>query len=365
MPTYNFSGYDEDDVVWAGGTPTNGDTITFGINTNHTVSITDNDSSLQDGTDDRDDEDGDQTAVVLDEFGNTETTGQVQPRERITLTDGTNTYVMHRVFIASAGKSYYIFEDPAPPRDTELTVTGVSTPNSTSYSSFSTTGVVCFTPGTMIATPNGRRPVEALSAGDVVLTVDAGPQPIRYICTRTVQFEQAKSGLKPIHIRAGALGHGIPARDLAVSPQHRLLFKGDTVQDAFGTRQVLGMAKGLTALPGIRVMSGKKEVTYISLLLPQHHVIDANGAYAETLWPGPQAIEALASADRKAIYALCPGLLADPVHGYGAPARRMLTRRQTEHLAQLLRAEHTHAAPPFEIPLHVGTTARQRAQAAW
>lgn len=170
MATFNYSGYDDDQVTWPGGSPSNGDTITFTIPTDHTISITDDDSSLQDGTDDRDDEDSNQTVVVTDEFGNPEASGQVQPRDQITLTDGTNTYRMTEIFIASSNSYYYIFHDPAPELGVEYTVTSVTTPNSTSYSSFSNEGVVCFAAGTLILTPQGETPVENLRKGDLVNT---------------------------------------------------------------------------------------------------------------------------------------------------------------------------------------------------
>lgn len=40
--------------------------------------------------------------------------------------------------------------------------------------------VICFTPDTLVATARGLRAVERLSVGDLVLTRDNGPQPIRW-----------------------------------------------------------------------------------------------------------------------------------------------------------------------------------------
>ena len=49
--------------------------------------------------------------------------------------------------------------------------------------------MVCFTRGTMIATPEGERAIEDLEVGDLVLTKDNGAQPLRWVGSRTVKAE--------------------------------------------------------------------------------------------------------------------------------------------------------------------------------
>ena len=61
----------------------------------------------------------------------------------------------------------------------------------------------CFTPGTLITTPEGPRRVEEIRVGDLVTTMDHGPQPVRWIGRRTVG---AMDGFAPVRIEAGALG---------------------------------------------------------------------------------------------------------------------------------------------------------------
>ena len=165
MATFDYLGYLDSEVTWPGGSPSNGDTITFTAPTTTTVSITDNDSNFQDGTDDRDDEDSSQTAVVTDDLGNTIDSGQIQPRERIVLSDGTNTYAIHRVFIASSNSYYYIFEDPPPALNTTYTVTGVSTPNSTPYSSYSKPGLPVSRPAPRCLRPPARNVLKTCARG--------------------------------------------------------------------------------------------------------------------------------------------------------------------------------------------------------
>src|SRR6056297_2625673 len=87
--------------------------------------------------------------------------------------------------------------------------------------------ILCFTAGTMIDTPLGPRPVERLAAGDAVLTLDHGAQPLLWAGGSAFDAAalRARPRLTPIRIPAGALGPGNLSRDTLVSPQHRLLLR--------------------------------------------------------------------------------------------------------------------------------------------
>ncbi|MDU8912575.1 Hint domain-containing protein [Aestuariicoccus sp. MJ-SS9] len=220
MPTYSFLGYDDNQLFGDGGTPTEGGTITFTSPADHQLVFTDDDAFLEDGLSTLDDEDLDQQVTVYDETGAVETSGQVQPRERIVLDDGTNTYVMYRVYVAASDSYYYIFEEPAPDLNTTYTVTSVTTQNSTPYTSFSQTGVACFARGTRILTPRGWRAVEQLKPGARVMTLDHGAQRVMWVGQRHITGPQlaAAPNLRPYRIRADAIRPGVPCRDLILSP---------------------------------------------------------------------------------------------------------------------------------------------------
>lgn len=61
--------------------------------------------------------------------------------------------------------------------------------------------IPCFVAGTLILTPDGERRIDELEVGDLVMTHDGGPQPIRWIGTRTIP---AAGQFAPIRIAAGA-----------------------------------------------------------------------------------------------------------------------------------------------------------------
>lgn len=191
---------------------------------------------------------------------------------------------------------------------------------------------ICFVMGTLITTPRGEVAVEDLSAGDLVTTADAGAQPIRWISCTTHRWPGSPDKAKPILIPAGALGGGRPRRDLMVSPQHRMVIEGPQVEGMYNVPQVLAPAKGLTGLPGVRQMVGRRAVTYFHILLDHHSIVAAHGALSESFLPGPTAMTMLQAVQRDEIHRLFPALRADPQTGYGALARPGLSPRQAEAL---------------------------------
>lgn len=90
-----------------------------------------------------------------------------------------------------------------------------------------TATINCFTAGTRIATPEGPRDVETLQAGDMVLTASGEAQPVKwlgYSHINTRLMHPAK--VNPICITAGALGGGLPRRDLLISADHAIEIEG-------------------------------------------------------------------------------------------------------------------------------------------
>ena len=201
--------------------------------------------------------------------------------------------------------------------------------------SVTSTAVTCFTPGTNIDTPQGPVAVEKLQRGDLVQTVDHGPQEIKWIGTRTVNLVGTPSDykLRPIIIRAGALGSGLPTVDIRVSRQHRMLVSSKIALRMFGEMQVLVAAVRLLDLPGIEIDHQIEEVTYIHIMFDQHQIIHADGAPTESLFLGPQAIKALPREALAEINALFPGFVSiDVTH---LPARIIPEgKRQTNLLAR-------------------------------
>ncbi|MCR9125218.1 MAG: Hint domain-containing protein [Rhodobacteraceae bacterium] len=193
--------------------------------------------------------------------------------------------------------------------------------------------VPCFTPGTRIATPTGERLVETLAVGDRIITRDNGIQQICWVGRREMTGDELRAGrnLMPVRIRAGALGDGLPERDMMVSPNHRILMANDKTALYFEDREVLVAAKHLTGLDGVDQID-VDAISYIHIMFDQHEVVLSDGSWTESFQPGDQTLAGVDKAQREEILAIFPELQTETgVRGYNA-ARRSLKR----HEAQLL-----------------------------
>ena len=168
----------------------------------------------------------------------------------------------------------------------------------------------CLTSGTPVATLAGDVAVEHLRVGHRVLTMDNGYQPIRWIGCRHLAEEDLRRHpeLRPIRIRANALGQGRPDRDIVVSPQHRVLVSNAVAERMFGQKEVLIAAKHLLSLDGIETAGDIASVTYWHFFFDQHQIVFSNGAATESLYLGSEAIRALPAEARHEILTLFPDM---------------------------------------------------------
>lgn len=147
--------------------------------------------------------------------------------------------------------------------------------------------LVCFTAGTLIDTAQGPRAVETLQPGDLVWTLDAGLQPIRWIASREVSLaaQLADARLRPVVFEPGALGNGLPQRRLAVSPQHRMLMNTWQVELHCGQPEVLAPALTLLNAGSIHQADPVAAVRYVHFVLDDHHIVRSEGALSESFFP--------------------------------------------------------------------------------
>ncbi|PLL11597.1 hypothetical protein C0V75_16405 [Tabrizicola sp. TH137] len=188
-------------------------------------------------------------------------------------------------------------------------------------------GIPCFGTGTLILTERGEVPVEMIRAGDLVMTLDHGLQPVIWAGGRHLDRAAlaAEPLLRPVLIRDGALGN---RGDVLVSPNHAVLAEVDG-------QEMLVRAKHLaeTGDARFRIAKGRREVKYHHLLLERHGIVFAQGMATETMYPGPIAVAALGAevaAEIAAAFPLLAPVLAGVVAAewlYGPTARPVAKRR--------------------------------------
>ncbi len=192
----------------------------------------------------------------------------------------------------------------------------------------------CFTPGTLILTPEGARAVETLGPGDLVLTRDRGAQEIRWVgrCPVSETRMRAEPQFWPVRIRAGAFGAGAPERDMLVSQQHRILISGWRAELFTGEAEVLVAAAHLVDDKMVHIARDVRETEYIHLQFDHHEIVVSDGLETESLNPGPISLSTIPEASRRELAALFPEV--DLGREAALCAARMMVKR---HEAAVLR----------------------------
>lgn len=199
---------------------------------------------------------------------------------------------------------------------------------------------VCFCSGTRIMTKAGEVPVDDLKNGDMVLTADRGFQRLSWVGHSRLSTRNGEDPTRqcPVLIRRGALGSGLPNRDLYVSRQHRVLLASRIARRMFGVDEVFLPAFRLCGCPGIELATWMSRVDYYHLLFEEHEVVYAEGAPTESLFPGPEALAMVSSHVRLDILAHVPRLVDRP--NSSDFARHVPSRQQQKRLVERHKKNH-------------------------
>jgi hypothetical protein len=249
------------------------------------------------------------------------------PDQGFIVTDGVQSFALTIIPVPDSGARLVMMMGDVPPANRDLWVVRTSIDRArVAAGGREGGGVICFTPGTRIATPDGPKLIQSLRPGDRVLTKDDGAQEVLWTGSRRMSGARlyAMPHLRPIRFRAGAFGNDRPEPDLIVSPAHRMLIKGAAAQTLFGTTEVLVRAEDLLNDTTITVDHVLREVTYIHILLERHNIVFANGVETESFHPSNTALEMIDPAQRDVLMAVMPQVALNP-EAYGDYARRNLS----------------------------------------
>jgi hypothetical protein len=132
----------------------------------------------------------------------------------------------------------------------------------------------CFAAGTLIATPEGPKPVERLAVGDPVVTADGRGVPVLWIGRQQLRKPGPVDPSGLVQIRAGALGDGLPHCDLTVTADHGMVLDGFVINAS-----ALVNGGSIDWVPSSEL---PETFTVYHVETEGHEVILANGAPSET-----------------------------------------------------------------------------------
>lgn len=181
----------------------------------------------------------------------------------------------------------------------------------------------CFVAGARIRTLKGDVAVEDLQIGDLVITRDHGPQPLRWIgrCRRRAEGKNA-----PVAFAADAIGEHGP---ISVSPNHRVLLRSEMAELLCGQREVLVKAKHLLNDQTIRIDAHGGVITYVHLLFDQHEIVTCDGFPSESYHPGAETLDSFDAQTRAEVLEL----MAE-IEDYGPTARLEIKAHESRLLSQ-------------------------------
>lgn len=144
--------------------------------------------------------------------------------------------------------------------------------------------------GSVIATARGPVLARDLRLGDRVVTRDHGLQPVRWVGTSSVIYDEVQPDaaderrVGPVRIRAGALGTNPDAGNLILSPGQMILVRSPLNMLLFATEEVLASAGDLTHLDGVDI-APRSMARWTHVLLDEHEMIQVNGVWMESFAP--------------------------------------------------------------------------------
>ena len=184
-----------------------------------------------------------------------------------------------------------------------------------------------------VETPGGKRRIDELTQGELVLTRDRGYQQLRWrtqVAT-LADHEFLRLPDTVIRIAADAFGKGNPSQDLIVSASQRIMLSDVRAEALFGAEEVLVAAGDLVHLDGvdrIRCEAGER----FALLFDTHEVVLSEGLWTESLLPEREVLDALPTGERAALQAAQPRLCHATGRAAYVPARMVLNSREARLL---------------------------------
>lgn len=298
-------GYSMDALIYDG--PTNSWSLRPDYDfTQHRVEITiaDDDGYLDgDATNDEVGDDTNQTGTVSDMDGNLIASGQIYDELFYQVQGPTGDPIYLEVIeIGGVAVGFLV----TAPLDAGVSYTEIDSGNVHTYEYDPFEGdtrllyseldsVPCFCQGTTLMTDDGAQPVDWIRSGDRVMTKDHGFQPVLWVGRTTISANrlEAMPNLQPLKIAAHSIDAQTPVHDLLLSPAHRVLLKSPQIELLFGSDEVFSPIKAVANDDAIARALPEEAISYFHILFDQHEIVQAEGLWVESFFPGKVALAAL------------------------------------------------------------------------
>lgn len=251
-------------------------------------------------------DDEDQIGTVSDGAGNQIASGAIYVEQAaiVRAPDGTE-ILLHRIEVEGQNVGYVPSEPLTPGVEYNYLgqynvaeeIGGADTRESFSF--YEQSSVPCFGPGTMIITQDGEIPVEWLDTSHKVLTRDHGFQPVKWVGRTKIygNYFDRHPEERPIKIAAGSLGENIPARDLRLTGNHRVLIRSADAQLMFFSAEVFAPTKAWVDAGMATLDLPRETFTLTHVLCASHEVILAESVWVESMFTGAEALRRLSKSD--------------------------------------------------------------------
>jgi len=172
--------------------------------------------------------------------------------------------------------------------------------------------MTCFSSETLVTTENGDIPANQLRPGDKVLTRDNGYQAVRWVGERSMhgRFLLDNPHLRPVLVRAGAFGDGLPSQDIMLSPNSRLPIE----EPGSGLKSLI--VGGQQQMVAVKHLINHRDIMqidvlglkYAHIMFTSHQIIATNGFWVESFKAGDYSLGAVGNAQRNEILEIFPEL---------------------------------------------------------
>lgn len=190
-----------------------------------------------------------------------------------------------------------------------------------------------FARGTLISAPTGPIAIEDLLPGDIIDTVDSGPQRVIWIGSTTYIPAQA-SPTSSLTSLIRFLPDGYDGRtamgDLLLGPSARLLQTRVALEQSLGVKSVLTPARDFEDGHRAFLITPPSPVRLFHIRTGEHASIYANGRCVETYHPGRGVADEMGDATRSLFLSLFPDI--SDLDDFGALKYPRMSRETLESL---------------------------------